>query len=320
LVYDVTSQIIEAEGVDGCSEVDARRLQHSALRELEVVASPANDLAAPSADPIEDVPALLIDHSVTAATFHQHLQHQEPFTYARFCDGEWFSMLGRPGRNCDGHAYLPGTLGRELRQSLEQLANLAQRLPNIYVGLLRDWLQGDVQYYLRANQLARRCHWVDCHLLLDGLRALSTKRLLLAIRDYHGPKFLVANRRLRLVAKSLGCRHVVVPQKNCYLKIDRAERACRFRGPGLVLLCAGMAAECLIARLLPQNLQATYVDCGHLFDAMVSHPSRAYTKENADGIVDFLHTHYAPMFVRPRRQTTLQLSPWIRRTNGTGPE
>ena len=98
------------------------------------------------------------------------------------------------------------------------------------------------------------------------------------------------------VAQGLGCRHVAIPERDCYLRIGRAERACRFRGPGIVLCAASMAAECLIYRLHRRNPAGTYVDCGHIFDAMVWRPTRRYTKRNVDGILELLKEHYCPMF------------------------
>ena len=119
-----------------------------------------------------------------------------------------------------------------------------------------------------------------------------------AVRDHPGRKYLVANASLALVARGLGCTHVVIPRVDCYLQIDRAARACAFRGPAVVLCCAGMASEGLLARLHRRNPAGTYLDCGHVFDAMAGALTRPHTRNNVDGIVDFLLEHYTPMFVK----------------------
>lgn len=313
MVYDAASRVIDAGGVDPCNTFHAWQLQRRAVRELEVVPRPSHDAKGLNDEPMVSMPAALVDASITVSTLTDHLGRNEPFTYARYCDGEWLSMLGDQGMNCDGHAYLPHRLGRELRQSLDELATRVTAAPSVYVGLLREWLQGDIQYYLRVAELADKIHWVGGNLLYDGLRDLSTKRFLDAVRQYAGRKYLVANRRLRCVARALGCTHVVVPERNCYLRIDRAERACRFRGPGLVLLCAGMAAECLIRRLRRRNQAASYVDCGHIFDAMVDRPTRQYTQQNEDGIIDFLKVHYAPILLGGRPGRGQRVAHWLGR-------
>jgi len=90
--------------------------------------------------------------------------------------------------------------------------------------------------------------------------------------------------------------HVRIPESNCYLAIDRAERACRFRGQGLVLFCASMLSECLMCRLHRRNPRGSYIDCGHVLDVIVWRPTRDYTRHNSGGILEFLNEHYAPMF------------------------
>ena len=49
----------------------------------------------------------------------------KPFSFSRFGDGEWNAILGKPGQNCDGHAFFP-ELGADLRDAL------IQKLPYLY--------------------------------------------------------------------------------------------------------------------------------------------------------------------------------------------
>jgi hypothetical protein len=241
--------------------------------------------------------AEVIDPSVDADTFAKHLRGGEPFAYLRYGDGEWLSILGRSGHNGDGHNFFPATLGRELRLTLEHGARLRPQNDSFYMGLNTIVLQDAIRRHLVENDLAYTIHWVCDNLFVLGLRDFSTKRFLAAVKEFTGPKFLVGNETLYTVATGLGCRHVVVPRIDCYREIDRLCRDCRFAGPGLVICCAGMTSECLICRLHAENPQGSYVDCGHVFDALVGNLSRDYTRANADGILEFLDNHYAPLVI-----------------------
>ena len=291
LVYAATEGILGAGGVAGCTPERAAALQRRAIAALAVTRPEC------SRSPVDGpAPGALVDREVTVNSFVDHLIAGDPFTHLRYGGGEWLSMLGTYGTNGDGHDFFPGTLGRELCESLDYVARLAPDNENVYVGLHTARLQNEIRAYLRRWGLADRVHWVGDILFQIGFRDFSTKRFLEVVRDYQGPKYLVANRWLAPVAQGLGCKHVAIPERDCYLRIGRAERACRFRGPGIVLCAASMAAECLIYRLHRRNAAGTYVDCGHVFDAMLLRPNRRYTVENLDGILELLKEHYAPMF------------------------
>jgi hypothetical protein len=47
------------------------------------------------------------------AQYVDALGRDEYFSFARYGDGEWSAILGKPGGNCDGHEYFP-----ELRERL----------------------------------------------------------------------------------------------------------------------------------------------------------------------------------------------------------
>ncbi|HEY2157704.1 MAG TPA: hypothetical protein VGH33_18890 [Isosphaeraceae bacterium] len=239
----------------------------------------------------------LIDASVNPDRFAEHLRRREPFAYLRYGDGEWISIFGWPGRNSDQCDHFPGTMGRELRGTLDLFAGLWPRNERVYVGL-HTWLyQAEICGYLTRAPFTRRLHWVSDNLFSEGLRDLSTRRFLEAARDYRGRKLFVGNDTHAAIARALGCRHVPIPRRDCYLVLDKVRRRCRFRGPGLVLSCAGMATECLFGRLYPENPDGTYIDCGHIFDALVGRFSRDYTRENHDDIMAVYAEHYRPLFI-----------------------
>jgi hypothetical protein len=102
----------------------------------------------------------------------------------------------------------------------------------------------------------------------------------------------MANRHLQPVARALGLRHVAIAEHNCYMQLDAIEAMLQFDGPGLVLCCASMASECLIWRLFKDNPDATYADCGSIFDWMIGRENRPEARIHRD----FLQREYFPIF------------------------
>jgi len=61
--------------------------------------------------------------------FTDKLNDGEPFTFSRWGDGEWRSVLYCKGQNCDGHQFFP-LMRRELRNVLRAKPQLASRSTN----------------------------------------------------------------------------------------------------------------------------------------------------------------------------------------------
>jgi len=242
LLYGRASRLLAAGGAPPPLAAQAAGIRDRAVGELVAVCAPRG--GTPGATPWLEVPPPreLIDSNVTVDTFAAHLDRGEPFSYLRCGDGEWLSILGTRGRNGDGHDFFPETLGRELGQSLEYAGRLAPPNPHYYVGLHGIFFQDPIQRFLLARRLGRQVHWVGDNLFSYGLADFSTRRFLEALQGFQGPRFLVANPSLAPVARGLGCVHVVVPPVDCYLAIDRTERATGFQGAGIVVCCAGMAS------------------------------------------------------------------------------
>jgi hypothetical protein len=246
----------------------------------------------------------IIDSAVTADTFAGHLSNGEPFAYLRYGDGEWLSILGHAGRNADDHDFLPETLGRELQRTFAYAAGLGPRNQRFYMGLHAILYQDAIRRYLIEHDIAYRIHWVCDNLFALGYFDMSTYRFLAAVKAFAGPKILIGNESLAPVAEGLGCRHVVIPLVDCYREIDEIYQQCCFTGSGLLISCASMSSECVSCRLHEQNPDGSYVDCGHIFDALVGRFTRNYTQGNWDGINDFLNEHYAPLiFEHSTRQS-----------------
>lgn len=239
--------------------------------------------------------AEVIDASVRPTTFAQHLRDGVPFAYLRDGDGEWLSILGEHGSNCDRHDFFPDTLGKQLQASLAYASRLCPENEHLYMGLHAGLFQPAIRRYLVENNLAYRLHWVSDNLFAQGLFDRSTLQFIEAVKAHAPPKVLLGNAALAPVAAGLGLQHIVIPRTNCFLQIDRIHDDCQRSRASLLIFCAGMASECLIHRLHEQQPDCTYVDCGHVFDAFVGIHSRDYTQVNGNGILEFLAEHYVPV-------------------------
>jgi hypothetical protein len=281
LAYQIARHVIENGSIDDCDARRARALRMSSLNQMETVSSGASR-------PMEDI----VDWTITVETLARHVESGNPFVYLRYSDGEWYSLLGARGTNCDGHDFLPATMGLELESVLSEVSRQPADGSLVYVGTTTSLLQVFIQEYIAANRLTDSVAWVSASLFPLGLYDLSTRRFVEAAAGYSGPKWLVANRHLAPIARALGCCHVVIPERNCYAHIDEIESAMRYRGPGLVLCCASMASECLIWRLFRHNPAATYVDCGSIFDWMIGRENR----REASSHRELLRREYFPLF------------------------
>jgi hypothetical protein len=294
-VYRRAARLWSSSEPLGCDQADILRARAAAARALKIIWTTPNSHRWTGAAHTPQSTSEVIDPAINADTFAGHLKSREPFAYLRYGDGEWYSILGRLGHNGDGHDFFPETLGVELSETFQYVARLWPRNELMYMGLNAFVVQDAIRRYLVEHDLAYRIHWVCDNLFALGYRDFSTRRFLEAVRDFCGPKVLAGNEALAPVASGLGCRHVVVPRINCYQRIKRLHGECRFAGPGLLICCAGMASECLICRVHSENPEGSYVDCGHIFDALVGNLSRPDTQGNWGGILDFLGEHYAPL-------------------------
>jgi len=257
-------------------------------------------------------PETILDRKVNAGTFASHVAKQEPFCHLRYGDGEFVSALnlGRKIKkisNCDGHRYYSDTMGVELKQVLHEVAERFPLNSNIYVGLHCTWHQQYIQPWIVENRLMNFIHWVGNIELQVGLANLSTLRLFEAIKNHSGPTILIGNDSLAPAARALRATLIEIPRKNCWHKaseiVEQAQNdihACDVHNADafpIVMASASMASEPILWRLRKWRPVGIYLDTGHIFDAIVSRPSRGYTRSNKDGINDIIKQHYQPFFL-----------------------
>lgn len=199
----------------------------------------------------------------------QHLLAGDNLSYARYGDGEWRAILGRPGKNCDGHIYFPD-MGEELWEILASE-------PEYYLGLQRlakELFQSEPDFI----SLVDRNNWVDNEvfttaskqgILLDALKPVLASRHVIQ----------VGNASLRPL--NLADVFVEIPERNCWLQRERimGEIWDAMKEDAMVLYSAGMPTKWFINtvyNIVPGMV--SQLDCGSVFDYYVGRDTRNYMK------------------------------------------
>ena len=197
----------------------------------------------------------------------EKLRKREPFSFARYGDGEFNAIYGKQGRNCDGHEYFPD-MGKRLREALESK-------PNYIVGLQPLTLASG-----RWPQIQKDfpgIQWVDADCIhnasIDGrLELLFTE---LRRRDV----MVIGPAHIDNIAKALGVHWFRLPDSNCWERFGAVRNwilneHVKFNDP-VVLLCASMMSEVIIDEFKDYDY-ITMIDMGSVLDPYVGVKSRRY--------------------------------------------
>lgn len=205
----------------------------------------------------------------------ESIRRGDTFTFSRWGDGEWRVVLGKRGRNCDHHEYYPA-MGEELRKVLSKRPSYRLGLQRLALRLFNRSINHTVkQYGLRQRwENADVFHKASIRGRLEPLTSALNERHVLLI----GPEHL---KQLTL----FDFRHVPVPMKNCYLKLDKIESGIIKRmnqiGRRKVVIgfSAGMPSEILIDRCFRRwKYEHFLIDFGSLWDPYAGVQSRTYHK------------------------------------------
>lgn len=201
------------------------------------------------------------------------LRENIPFKFARYGDGEFFCMSGKSGHNCDKHDYfmdLGLALSRAFYDNPSYMVGI-QPL-SVHSGLYRkasDWLTPPKNIY-NADVLHNAS--------IDG----DLQRLFKAVQGR--PVVVVGPAHLSTISD----KFIEIPGVNCWNEYGTVCKALykvldgwKCIEPGnsddkqpVVLLCASMMSEVIIHRF--QNHEATFIDCGSVFDPYYGKLSRSY--------------------------------------------
>lgn len=209
------------------------------------------------------------------ALFLKDLREGRPFAFARYGDGEWSCILGKPGKNCDGHEYFPDlgeALSRCLREGLDYFYGLQPLACNLMWREMAGWM---------VNNLVN-LPWINADVLHEMNKKERLAGFLGALAHLHctlvGPTYL---RKLQEVHYDY---FVEVPEVNAWLAhyeirktlwtlLDASE--C----PACVLFCCGPMAKVLIHETFRKYGSTTVlIDVGSAFDLFVGRGSRRYIR------------------------------------------
>lgn len=204
---------------------------------------------------------------LTFDTMLEMIRAGQPFSYARYGDGEWNAILQkRPGaQNCDGHQYFPD-MGLELRRILESR-------PEYYLGLQRlasEQNTGDKEF----DWLVALNKWSDNEIMHRASIKGRMKEFFAVLTGHR--LVLVGNDTLKKL--DIYDEFILIPEKDCWQSFIEIKRAIgeTIEGNDIVLYCASMMSEVLIDEFKHCNI--TQIDCGSVFDPYVGRKTRSYHK------------------------------------------
>jgi hypothetical protein len=215
--------------------------------------------------------------------FLSRLKSKEPFTFSRWGDGEWRSVLGRKhGSNCDGHYYTE-KLTEDLRGVLASRPKYALGIQKLAMRLY----EAEITSWLKINGLLDLV-WSNCDVFHYAAIKDELDRLLLALSDR--PILMIGPDHLSNIPPGVLDleAHIVVPDRTAHDSVDMLITAARLVLDSedesmVVSVCAGMTAE-IIVHLLHQSHgdKHTIIDFGSLWDPLVGVQSRTYMRTKKD--------------------------------------
>lgn len=206
----------------------------------------------------------------------RRLERKEPFGLARYGDGEFASILGMKGQNCDGVAYTP-----ELQQALQN--TLFDTQEDMDYGMLavamKFFKPYIIEFHLRHEL---DINWVEATFLVAANRHGKLNPLIRALQDrrilYVGPKHLRGAGQF-LPIKSF----IEVHPSNAFANWKRdVERVVdQANEVDLIGISAGPTANVMVHALWKRlGGSHTIVDFGSIWDGYVGRPSRKYMKRS----------------------------------------
>lgn len=186
-------------------------------------------------------------------------------TYSRFGDGEWNCIIGKKGKNCDGHIYF--------KDMALNLKNILLSNPEYYTGL-----QNYAVRKLSGNEtfdgLVGSRKWEDNEIFTKASKGARINELTDALKTRY--VIQVGNKNLRELR--ITPFFVEIPKLNCWLDRERILYDIKklIKKDCVIIYSAGMPTKWFIDQLYSKDI--TQLDCGSVFDFYAGINSRVYMK------------------------------------------
>lgn len=215
--------------------------------------------------------------------FAEMIQKNIPFSFPRYGDGEFSSILGYSGQNCDGIRYTS-----DLQNALVETLMYPHLQDNYYYGLLaiaHRYFRPYIERFTIKNNLD--IMWTEATFLVAANRKGKLGNFLGILQNrpllYVGPKYL------RGVSDTLKLQveHFIdIPEKHAFEQREEiANKVLVYADTAdFIGFSAGPATKWLIWSLYPALGEThTMFDLGSIFDGYVGRPSRKYQKRGTWG-------------------------------------
>jgi len=193
----------------------------------------------------------------------QKIKNKTPFAFSRWGDGEFLTVNGSVGQNCDGNVYY-----KDLGDSLKSILNVRQEY---YMGI-QTLIPDTVKEGKKYNQ-----NWCDS----DVFHKASMKGILNEFINVLKDTEVVYIGNEKLSKLSFINQFIEIPYNNVWLKKDLilSEIIDTFsENYKVYCLSAGMAANIFVDKLWKRDKTNTYIDVGSVFDPYVGRITRTYHK------------------------------------------
>ena len=207
----------------------------------------------------------------------ERLRRDICFAFNRFCDGEWMALFKETGKKISGDTLVIDDLANQLVTD----ALLKSKLDDENYILGMDWISR--KYYLdriitfsRDNNLSH-LQWKEAQILhlaiQDGILWPFLQELKKQPIFIIGPSYL---KELRLFDVE---KYFEIPEKNCHLVYKEIlKELLKFSKQGIYLFSASILSKYLIANLYNKIKNASFLDCGSIWDPFLEKKTRTYMR------------------------------------------
>lgn len=227
----------------------------------------------------------MIVNRISLSWYVDKLRSGEPFSLTKHSDASLYCMQGRKGGDCNGCDYTP-----ELRQGL--LDSIHYDATGFHHGIQRltDRDNEAFDALLAENGIVGRT-WIDTGILASQFVDGGLYPLIDVLRQLGERVCIVSNDLIcgRVGSILPSAATICTPHSNTYAECDEIRRLvfceqlseCR-----VFLFSCGMAACAMIPKLHRCQPGTSFIDVGHLWDALLGNKIRHYQRDLTQDHID----------------------------------